>query len=229
MSAGLGLGIAEWLGKSALMTSPAGGFIRAAGGLFKKIPWQVWAAIAVVIALWIGVKWHAHEVHKTYQAGYQQAVADIKAKEAKLVAPLETAKQVADAKIDVGTEGVRKNAQDQNHRVDVNIADLLSMYTPAGGGSGHAVDGVHQANVGTGAQPADARADDGRAPQDSSGAEAGGAEPTITVPAKWLITRAGVCDRDYIAVKAWEQGYAVYYAAYTEWLAKTQKAAASTH
>lgn len=223
MFAGIGIGIVEFFAKSALMQSPIGGILKGIWSLLGKIPWQVYAVIFAVIALWLGVRWHAHEVHKTWQSGYNQAIADIKAQEAKKVAPLVTAKQVADAKIDVGNEGVKKNVQDQNHRVDVNIADLLSMYQTTGRARPDAGGSVHQADGSASAQPADARPDDGRAAPDSQGAD-----PVITVPAKWLITRAGVCDRDYIALKAWEQSYAIYYQAYTEWLAKTKSATHST-
>lgn len=223
--------IGTWLAESALMTSPAGPFLLGAGKLFKKIPWQVWAAIGLALALWLGVRWHTHEIHKikneAYQAGYVQAVADVKAQQVKVTAKVVAIKQASEAKIDEGDRGVRKNAQDQNTHVDSNLARLHSMFANKAPrrGTGDAQHGVSPADGGASAQPADARADDGLAHADDRGQPPGASEPTITLPAEQLITRLGICDRDYIAVKAWEQSYANYMVVYGEWLAKTNKVA----
>jgi hypothetical protein len=199
-----------WLAKSALMTSPFGTFL-------KKIPWQVWAVIATIILLYVGVKWHDHEVKKTYQAGYDQALADVKAEAAKVIAPLKEAKTTGDATVAAVNEGVKKNHDTQSAHIDSNVADLLSMYQTGGRSSSVAERGVHDASGSAGGQPAAAPANDGLA-------QAAGDRPTITVDAQQLITRAGICDRDYIALTAWEDAYAGWRQAYDDWAAKVKVA-----
>ena len=218
--------IGGWLMKSALMTSPAGPFILGAGKLFKKIPWQVWAAIAAAFALWIGVKWHKHEVRKTWQAGYNRAVADIKAKEAKVIAPLKQAKTEGDAKNVAVNEGVRKDHDVQNAHIDSNLADLLGVLerTPGGAGS-DAGRGVPDAAGRTGSERAPSPADDGLAQEPAAQGAAAGGDVLIAVPAKQLYVRAAQCDRDYTALTAWEDAYQGWRQTYVDWLAKTKKAA----
>jgi hypothetical protein len=77
--------IAARLAASVLMQSPIGGFIRGAAALARKVPWQVWAAIALAIAVFIGVKIHNHKVsafgteryNSGFTAGYAKAKADV--------------------------------------------------------------------------------------------------------------------------------------------------------
>jgi hypothetical protein len=212
-----------WLAKSALMTSPVGGFLKGFGSLVRRIPWQVWLTLAIVAAAAGGYFWVKHEIHQAYASGhkdgYAQAVREINAREAKKVAPLVNAKTVADTKNITTNQQARKSYDAGNAHVDRNVADLLSVYDrPSGHAGGSAQSGVPAAAVPAGADPAQPRADDGLA-------QAGGevaAEPTITVPAKQLITRAGICDRDFIALKAWEQAYAGWRVNYDQWLAKTK-------
>lgn len=219
----MGFGLGAWLAKSALMMSPAGAYIRAAGGVMKKIPWQVWAAIGAAIALWLGVRWHHHEVHKVYQSGYNQAVVDIRAQEAKKVAPLKEAKAVGDAALAASNEGVKKAHDAQNAHIDRNLADLLGVYTNTQGRlRDHTGNGVPGANAASGAGRTAAPADD-RLAQVPAGYPGG--DLLIAVPAKGLATRLAVCDRDYTALTAWEDQYAAYIQTYNAWLAKTRKIA----
>lgn len=210
-----------WLAKSALMMSPVGAYIRAAGGLISKIPWQVWVAIGAALVLWLGVRWHAHEVKKTYRSGYDQAVADIKAQEAAKVAPLKEAKAVADAKNAVTNEQVRKIHDAQNAHIDSNLADLLGMYAAA----------EHQANAGssavlhgppgaTGSIRAEASANDRLA---EVATDRPSDELLVAVPAKQLAVRAAICDRDYAALTAWENAYLGWEQTYKDWLETTKK------
>jgi hypothetical protein len=206
--------IVGFIAKSALMQSPIGAFL-------KMIPKQVWIVLAVALAIWLGVRWHAHQVKKVYQSGYDHAVADIRDAEAKKVAPLKAAKSVADAKNVATNEEVRKTHDAQNARVDGNLADLLSMYAAAESRPGTQSDaGVSSAARGAGPVRAKAPADDGLA-QGASGYPSD--ELLVAVPAKQLAVRSAICDRDYTALTAWEDAYLGWEQNYKDWLAQVHK------
>jgi hypothetical protein len=175
------------------------------------------AALVVAIVLFIGHQWYAkRQLKASYNAGYAKAIADVTAAEAKKVAPLKDAKIEGDARVAAKVEGVRKNVDHQDAHIDSNVDALMRVYAaPTGGVRRDAGSGVPGGNATAGAGPANARANDGLADANS--------EPTITVPAKQLITRAGICDRDYVALKGWEQTYTAYLTEYNAWLAKTRK------
>lgn len=183
---------------------------------------RLWIIGAVVVVL-LGIahQWYAHhQLRKAFNDGYAKAVADIKKAEAAKVAPLKQAKQESEARLDVKQAEVKKVHDTQLAHIDSNVAKLLGMYTsPTGGDRAQAGGGVPAADAQAGARSADPRANDGLAAQPAAGA----AEPTITVPAKQLIARSGICDRDYIALKAWEQTWRDYDTVYKDWLAKTRK------
>jgi hypothetical protein len=221
--------IGGWLMKSALMTSPAGSVILGAGKLLKKTPWQVWAAIGIALALWVGVKWHKHEVHKTWQAGYNQAVADIRAAEAKKIAPLKQLKTTGDAKNVAVNEGVKKVHDAQTSHIDSNLADLLGVLErPPGGAGSDPGRGVSDAAGSAGPGRAQAPVDDGLA-QELAAQSGGASDVLIAVPAKQLYVRSAQCDRDYVALTAWEDAYGGWYRNYQDWLAATKKVAKPTH
>lgn len=223
--------IAAFLGQSVLMTSPVGGALRAAGAFLKKIPWQVWAAIALAFTLWLGWRWLEHDRKEHYQAGYKQAVADIRAAEAKKVAPLKDAKTAADVTNVTINQGVRKTHDAQNTRIDGNLADLLGMLDRAQGRvGGDAGRGVHDVAGATGSERAQASADDGLAQvTPAQGGAAGVADVLIAVPARELYARSAQCDRDYVALTSWEDAYAGWWKTYQDWLVKTRKVAKPTH
>lgn len=223
--------IGSWLMKSALMTSPAGPFVLGAGSLFKKIPWQVWAAIGIAFALWIGIKWHKHEVHKTWQAGYNQAVADIKAKAAKQITELKDLKTTGDAKNVAINEGVKKSHDVQNAHIDSNLADLLGgLRRTQGRVGGDAGRGLPDFAGSAGSNGASSPVDDGLAQDPAAqGGSAAGDDTLVAVPAKGLYVRAAQCDRDYVALTGWEDAYQGWRQTYVDWLAKTKKVAKPTH
>jgi hypothetical protein len=214
--------IGPWLARSALMTSPVGGFLVGVWALLKRVPRWAWLALAVVALIFGGYLWAKHAIHQAYadgrKAGYAQAVADINAREAKKVAPLVAAKTAVDARNEITNQNARKTYDAGNAHIDRNVADLLGLYAgPKGQPRSGSKPGVPGVSKPAGAQPALSRADDGLA-------QAGG-EPTITVPARQLISRAAICDRDYTALKAWEDAYTGWRQAYDEWLVKAKKIA----
>lgn len=177
-------------------------------------------AILAALALFVVHQWYAkRQVRAAFVTGYTQAMVDLKTEQDAKTVKYKEASTSANARIAAKHEGVQKNAAVQNTHIDSNVAALLRLYTaPTGGGNGRSGTGVPGANAGAGALPAQPRADDGLA-----NADIGGNEPTIAVPAKQLITRSGICDRDYIALKAWEQTYRDYRFEYDAWLAKVNK------
>ena len=106
--------IATRLGASVLMQSPIGGFIRGVGRFLRVIPWQVWAVLALAIAVFVGVKIHAHKVEafgeERFTAGYAKGYADAKADAEK-------------ARAEVEVRG-REMAQDERTKNDAKTADL---------------------------------------------------------------------------------------------------------
>lgn len=65
--------IAAWLGKSMLMQSPLGGFLKA-------VPRWLWILLALAAAIFFALRWHAGKVEdlrsSSFKAGYDKAVAD---------------------------------------------------------------------------------------------------------------------------------------------------------
>jgi hypothetical protein len=104
------------LAASVLMQSPIGGFIRGAGRLLRKVPWQVWAALALALAVFIGVKIHNHKVSafgtERFNSGFTAGYAKAKADAAKAVHEVET-------------KG-RTMAHEVRSKNDAKTADLLS-------------------------------------------------------------------------------------------------------
>lgn len=186
----------------------------------KSIPWQVWLVILGVAALIGAVIWHGHVEKKfgdaRYTAGYNQAVADIKAAEAKKVAPLVKAKTAADAKSAAVNKGVEKTYNDQAAHIDA-AADALRLRwgaRPQRRADSLAVSGVHDV-PGAAAAPEQSVGGPGQV-------DAGLAQPdtTIEVPKLELIARAQSCDLDHAALKAWNIWYDQNKKIHDDWVAK---------
>lgn len=213
------MAVGAWLAKSALMSSPAGGLIRGAGGFLKRVPWKVWVAIAIAVALWLGWRWHQHAVHTAYKQGYAAAIKDIRAAEAKKIAPLKEAKAAGDAQIAASTQQIRKTHDAQVTHVDRNLADLLGVLEHTQGAARSQAGGRLPGAAGA------AGAERGASPADDRLAQDVAADPgvLVAIPARQLYTRSATCDRDYSALTAWEDWYAAYKRTYDEWQAKTRK------
>lgn len=111
--------IALWLGKSALMTSPVGSFLKA-------IPAKVWLYIAIAAALVGAFLWHQHHARAAlqakYAAGYAQALADVRAQAAK-----------NKTKIDARTTAIAADERKKNDAENIRIsrtADALRLRGP---------------------------------------------------------------------------------------------------
>jgi hypothetical protein len=60
-------GLGAWFAKSALMSSPVGGFL-------KMVPQKVWIGIAIAAALLGAYLWHQHKVHQLINAALAAAL-----------------------------------------------------------------------------------------------------------------------------------------------------------
>lgn len=186
---------------------------------------RLWVIIGVAaIVLGFAHQWYAHrELKKARAEGYAQAVSDIRAAEAKKVAPLKAAKVEVDAKNVATNTQVRKTHDAQDTHISGNLADLLGVLDRAQGGvRGNAGGNLPGFAAGAGAQRTAASADDGLA-QDAAAQGGAAGDVLIAVPGRQLYTRAAQCDRDYAALTAWEDGYQGWLDHYNEWLVKTRK------
>lgn len=232
MFGGISLAIGKWAMESALMTSPAGPFIIGAGKLFKKIPWQVWAAIAAAILIYIGIQWHTHEIHKlrdeSYKAGYAQAVKDIKAEEAQKTAEVVAITNDGDGQQEQVNQGVQKTYAQDVDSINATADRLRAAYQQRRPSSvaGPSVPAVSASTADAAAPVGGGRSEDDRlGAADPRPSDAGTGEPTIVVPALQLIDRAVICDTDHAQVKAWWKWYDDNEKIYQDWVAKVQKAA----
>lgn len=177
--------IALWLGKSALMQSPIGSFL-------KGIPPKAWLVLAIIAALIGAVVWHQHAAHKALsqadQSGYNRAKEEDRAAMAKARSEATAWKSVADlnnAKIIQQEKARHDETVAHNHA----LADALrvrlgaSKVHPAGSGGGNLP------------RPATAAGGSGRplAPADA------GLAGQVCVPAGPLIDYAEQADNDHDA------------------------------
>lgn len=202
--------LAVWAGKSALMMSPAGGIIRGAGALFGKVPWQIWAALALAIAVFVGVKVHGHKVdafgNERFTAGYAKGYADAKA-------------DLEKAKAEVETKGVAM-AQDERKKNDAKTADLdRSVADFMRGGPGRAAcSPVAPATTDGATGPGGAKADDTVSP-----VPAEERQPLIGVPVDAAAAFARQNDKALIDNASWWSWYDRYQAILADYQRKVDE------
>lgn len=87
--------------------------LGAAGGFFKRIPWQVWLVVAVVLSAWL---WGNHRyaqgeaaVEARYAAARAQAVAQARKADAVAVDTAQAGKAASEAEIERGRDAAEKS------------------------------------------------------------------------------------------------------------------------
>lgn len=206
MFAGMFAGIAARLAGSVLMQSPIGALLKGFWRLLGKIPWQVTAGIFLALALWLGFRWHGHEVHKTYQKGYNQARAEDRAALDELRRKLKTA---GDNMATISHDQRSKNDA-ARHNIDA-AAGSLSLQGPGAARCRREPAAAVPASAGRSQPPARPA---GPAP-DSVPSE-DGADPLAAVPWGWLVGTGKQCDLDRAENIAWRN-------AYVGWVAEWEK------
>jgi hypothetical protein len=196
----------SFLAESALMMSPIGGFLKGVWKLSGKVPWQIWAAIFAAIALWLGIRWHAHEVHKTFAAGYAQARSEDKAVLDNLRA------QLAQAGLEM-----KRTSQEQRSKNDAanasihSAADALRVQGPGAASCSRRPAAPVPAAPGQ-SQPASQPAGSAPAPMPA----ADGSDPLAAVSWRWLVGTGEQCDIERAENVSWRT-------AYQEWLATWER------
>lgn len=202
--------IAARVGASVLMQSPIGGFIRGAGRLFAKVPWQVWAALALAIAVFVGVKIHGHKVdafgNERFTAGFSAGYAAAK-------------QDLEKAKAEVETKG-RAMAQDERKKNDAKTADLdRSVSDFMRGGAGRAAcSPVTPAATDGASGTGGAEANDA-----VSGLPAGAGQPLVGVPVDAAAAFARQNDKALIDNASWWSWYDRYSAIIADYQRKVDE------
>lgn len=189
-----------------------------------------WQAIPPKVRLWIlgiiaaGILIFAHQLYAhhqlkaQYKAGYDQAVADIKAASAKKTVQISTNKTVGDAKAVAITEGVENAEAIKAHDTVAAFAALRLR----GAGAQHwgltvPQPSVHDVSSGAGvpatAEP-DGRPVDGGLPVEVHGA-------TITLPLDATLDHGQTCDLDHLELAGWRSWYSQQHQNYLDWVAKS--------
>jgi flagellar biosynthesis/type III secretory pathway M-ring protein FliF/YscJ len=101
-----------------LLLKAAGGWL---GGILRAVPWQVWAGIAVALALW----WAVNAID---QRGYERGVADTTAEQAKAVAEAQAAQKAAEKERDRIAKDIAETTQAQ---AEAATADIRNTATAA--------------------------------------------------------------------------------------------------
>lgn len=183
-----------WLAAVALKLSPVGRFLKA-------VPWQVWAAIGLAVALWLGVQWHQHEAGQALEAaekrGEDRAYANV---EAKAKALEEKARELA--------QQIRSRTDETNRRIAGDADDLRLR------GPGRAACPVAPP-AGAGGRDEAGGAGDAAGPQMPSGDRA-------AVPWGWLVDRAEQCDLNRAEALAWREWRRRYTAEWEKWRAEAR-------
>jgi len=183
--------IAGWLAKSVLMLSPVGGFIRGAGALARKVPWQVWAAIAAVALIVAGTVYHGHKAHQAIDAAEKRG-ADREA--TRIAAQAIEIKRKADALNAAIAATIRSRTDEENRRIARDADDLR-------------LSGPSKARASC---PVAATGAGGHVTASGSGDAAGSgmlAEDRAAVPWPWLVQRAEQADLNRGEVLAWREWY----------------------
>jgi hypothetical protein len=105
--------------KSALMRSPI-------GAVLKRIPKQVWIAVAIALALAAAFVWHQHKAHSALKsadaAGYARAMKDVEARALKLKAKVD--------KLTAKISAEERTKNDVENRRIASAADALRLRGP---------------------------------------------------------------------------------------------------
>ena len=189
---------AAWFGKSMLMQSPIGGFLKA-------VPRWVWILLAVAAAGWFAVHWHNGKVEElrssSFAAGYAKAVTDGK----------QRVRIVERGSDKIATE-IRSKTHDEIAST-ARRADALRLRGP--GAAAACVDPGLSAAAG-GHQPIAGRTDDPMA-----GMPSGEGQRFIALPFGETVDRAEIADANRIEVLAWRE----WHRRLTIWWAKVQATA----
>jgi hypothetical protein len=160
--------------------------------LKANVPWQVWAAIALAIALWLGVRWHAHEVKKTWKAGYDAA----KAEDREAAKNLEA--RINALTVEIATDERKKNDAAVN-RISADADDLRlrgpgKAACPSLPKPPAATGGLEPSAVSSRIAPAELPPDDG-------------ANPLAAVSWSWLVGTGKQCDLELAENVSWRNWY----------------------
>lgn len=185
--------IGGFLAKSALMSSPIGGFLKA-------IPRQVWIALAIAATVLAVVLWYNHQIHAAYDRGHKEGVAAENARLAKRAEAL--------------TAQIRKKGEDL-------AAHIRSKNREANDRSNALAAGLVRDGPGRAAYrcPANSAAASGYQPRLGNGDVAASGVPTgdrlpvevpdplAVVPWGWLVSKSQSCDLNLHDNQAWNEWY----------------------
>lgn len=175
----------------------------------KGLPWQVWAGVAALLAVWFAWHWHTGQVKKADKAGYARAMGEVRAHaeqvaaEARLLAARAQTLQ-ATINSNVRSDYVEKSATARTR------ADALRLRVP---------DSL-QCPAGNAAVPGSASGASGQAEgRDLSG--------MAVIPWRPLVDRGEQCDIYRAQVEGWQSWYGQQSAAWEQWRKAFAKALAA--
>jgi hypothetical protein len=160
-------------------------FLLGVRAFLARVPWQVWVAIALAIAVWRGIAWHKDAVTDAaragVKAGYKMA-SDEFAERFRVIA----------IKADATAAMIRKATDEKAHTISAD-ADALRMRGP---GAARCTNPPRA--------PAPGRSD---APGGGADAPAAGVlgSDWAAVPWQWLVAGAEICDLNRNEVVAWRE------------------------
>lgn len=154
------------------------------GGLLRKVPREVWYALALILALWLGSKWHEHRKAQygaeRFMAGYAKAVEDGR-----------QLKEQAELIGSAISKSLKEQNDETNRRIDRLSADLRLRGPGAASARCPGVSSPSgQSKPTSGA---------GNAPGTGLPEQGGSA----VVPWDWLVERAEQCDLNRAEVLTW--------------------------
>jgi hypothetical protein len=168
--------------------------LAGAGGMLRRVPWQAWAALAVIIAIGLGAWWHGHKVKSAFAAaerrGEERAYTRVAAQ------ALEIKRKADAASLKISTD--LRNQNDVEARNIARTADDLRLRGP-GKAACPGRSGLPAAAGGP--QPTGRAADAAGDPLPADGGFA-------AVPWGWLVDRGEQCDlnrAEVISWRAWHQ------------------------
>lgn len=179
------------------------------GRFLRHIPWQVWAALTLVIVLWLGVRWHNGEVKAADQAGYERAMGEVRAEQERIRALAERLKVKAEAVQRTINEEVRINHVKETSDIHAR-ADALRLRGPSGAAA---------------ACPASRAGLPGGAGGAQAAGEAAELPGMAVIPWRPLVDHGERCDVYRAQVSGWQAWHAKQSAAWAAWLAEANAAA----
>jgi hypothetical protein len=192
--------IAAWVAKSALMSSPVGAFL-------KRIPRQVWIALAIAAALVAAFLWHQHAMHKALKQAHDSGYAQARSEDQAAIDKARAAARDWKLKADQANETIHKKEQALHDQTVANnhaLADALRMRVHANAAA-QSVGGSRTTMSGA-ASAADRQ---GRPDARTDARVVAQADPLVCVPAGRLIDYAEQADNDHDALirteDAWKQ------------------------